>query len=610
MINNKKIGNLEIKPSFLGLGKQGNKIYLYLKIEDKNYEKTYLIKNTKYHKDFVSFVKKYSKNKKIKIFAAGLVGFEDFEELATRLWQDLDIVPKELKVKEKVLKSHSQKACEVADALFDDEIKPINYFDKYGRVKEQFLTNLNEYRKIAKKEDWDKIIKTANIFKKRKLKAAFISSTAAGGGVSLMRHALIRLYSLLNVDITWFVLNAKEDVFSITKKKIHNVLHGIAAHDIVLTESDKAIYKQWIEENYKRIKEAISKLDVIFIDDPQPSGLIPFIKKDFPKIKIVYRSHIQIYSKLIDAKIEQNKNTWDFVWSNAKLADIFISHPIKKFVPKDVPNLKVLYLPATTDKLDGLNKKIKRDDKSYYFKLFNSILEKSDIKPLNLRRPYIIQVARFDPSKGIPDVIESYRKLRKGLLKKGIDDKKMPQLVIVGNGATDDPESMPIYQETRRTIEMDTFRKYKDDIKVARLPHNDQLLNTLLDNALAALQLSHREGFEIKVTEALLKGVPVIAYKTGGIPLQITDNKTSYLVPKKRTKMVASKVEQLVLDRNKREEISNNAKNNINDDYLTINSAYRWMLLAILLNDNKRISIQSREFVDLEKKYLADLLKE
>lgn len=52
----------------------------------------------------------------------------------------------------------------------------------------------------------------------------------------------------------------------------------------------------------------------------------------------------------------------------------------------------------------------------------------------------------------------------------------------------------------------------------------------LLRQARVAWQLSIREGFEVKVTEALLKGTPVIATKAGGIPLQVRDGETGFLV--------------------------------------------------------------------------------
>ena len=41
--------------------------------------------------------------------------------------------------------------------------------------------------------------------KKTNTKIAFFSSTPQGGGVALMRHALVRLAKLLDVDLTWYV---------------------------------------------------------------------------------------------------------------------------------------------------------------------------------------------------------------------------------------------------------------------------------------------------------------------------------------------------------------------------------------------------------------------
>ena len=41
---------------------------------------------------------------------------------------------------------------------------------------------------------------------------------------------------------------------------------------------------------------------------------------------------------------------------------------------------------------------------------------------------YIVQIARFDPAKGIPTVIDSYAEFRRQLDKKAITDT--PQLVV------------------------------------------------------------------------------------------------------------------------------------------------------------------------------------
>jgi len=98
-------------------------------------------------------------------------------------------------------------------------------------------------------------------------------------------------------------------------------------------------------------------------------------------------------------------------------------------------------------------------------------------------------------------------------------------------------------------LNMDTYKPIARDIKVAKLPHYDQILNTLLRGSLMSLQLSLREGFEVKASEALAKGKPVIAYKTGGIPLQVKHGLTGYLVKRGDTAKVADYMYTLLNDK-------------------------------------------------------------
>jgi alpha,alpha-trehalose phosphorylase (configuration-retaining) len=46
-------------------------------------------------------------------------------------------------------------------------------------------------------------MKYAELLKARKIKIAFFNSTPQGGGVALMRHALVRFLRLLEVDVEW-----------------------------------------------------------------------------------------------------------------------------------------------------------------------------------------------------------------------------------------------------------------------------------------------------------------------------------------------------------------------------------------------------------------------
>jgi hypothetical protein len=90
-------------------------------------------------------------------------------------------------------------------------------------------------------------------------------------------------------------------------------------------------------------------------------------------------------------------------------------------------------------------------------------------------RDYVIQIARFDPSKGIPNVIDSYSKFRELLKTKGkFDEGDAPQLLVCGHGAVDDPDASIIYDQVIKLINSDAYRHLIKDIVVLRLPPSDQ----------------------------------------------------------------------------------------------------------------------------------------
>jgi hypothetical protein len=127
-------------------------------------------------------------------------------------------------------------------------------------------------------------------------------------------------------------------------------------------------------------------------------------------------------------------------------------------------------------RLDGLSKPLDSWDLQYYMGEFRSLCSKEKMNELQWpRREYIVQVARFDPAKGIPDVIDSYARLRK-LLEEGddLEDDDMPQLLVCGHGAVDDPDASIIYDQVMQLIMSPKYKEYAQDIVVMRLPPSDQ----------------------------------------------------------------------------------------------------------------------------------------
>lgn len=526
-----------------------------------------------------------------KIIAAGIASSQPVAELTSRLWLEADIVPQVYGDLIEV----NQLASKVASD-FDKENVAAIYIDQRNEViVADDLVRLEDYETITTSTERTLLQKEVDSFKGKKL--LFLSATPRGGGVALMRHALIRLYRLLGVDAHWHVLLERAEAFDVTKTKFHNVLQAVSDPEIQLTEMDKAVYNAWIAENAELLTPVFAEADVVGIDDPQPSGLVPFIRAANPRVKILYRSHIQIESALADMVGTPQHTTWQFIWDKIKDTDGFITHPIPHFIPAVVPQELIVAMPPTTDPLDGLNKPLTDNQLDYYLTLFNKILRENTQTPLDTTRDYIVQIARFDPSKGIPDVLESYRQLRQKL---ELENKPVPQLVIVGHGSVDDPDGLPIYTLVRAMLEEDSYKEMASDIKVARLPHVDQLLNALLCQSKVALQLSHKEGFEIKVTEALMKGTPVISYRAGGIPLQIVNGEGGIIVDEiGNTEAVAKELYRLLTDEAYYQQMSQQASKNARTDVLTVPNAINWLYLANQVLQHGKLRTEGKNIREL-----------
>jgi len=136
---------------------------------------------------------------------------------------------------------------------------------------------------------------------------------------------------------------------------------------------------------------------------------------------------------------------------------------------------------------------------------------------------------------------------------------------------------------------------------VMRLGPTDQLLNALLSNAKVALQLSTREGFEVKVSEALHKGVPVIASKAGGIPLQVQHEKSGFLVEPSDSNAVAKYLDILFGDEQKYEAMSQFAASHVSDEVGTVGNAVCWMYLANKLSKGEKLESNGRWIWDLAR---------
>jgi trehalose synthase len=177
-------------------------------------------------------------------------------------------------------------------------------------------------------------------------------------------------------------------------------------------------------------------------------------------------------------------------------------------VQEPLRSKKVFIIRPSIDPLSEKNIPLSRD-------LVLSTLQKYDVNP---EKPIITQVSRFDPWKDPLGVIEVYR-----TVKKAIPDI---QLLLIASMARDDPEGWTYFEKTARHAGNDYDIHLLTDLTGV----GDLEVNAFQRASNAVLQKSTREGFGLSVAEALWKEVPVVGGNVGGIPLQVINGKTGFLV--------------------------------------------------------------------------------
>ena len=316
-----------------------------------------------------------------------------------------------------------------------------------------------------------------------------ISSTANGGGVAELLRSQVPLERSLGIDARWFVMGAPADFFRATKK-IHNLLQG--AHHDPLSVEEMRLYEDTNRALGHELNELLGEgADAVFIHDPHPLHSIEYIDRAIPSF---LRIHIDL-SRPDPEMIEFLRA------SILKYTAVVFSHT--SFVPSwlTAPGAARIIMPAIdpfTDKNRPLG---------------DSAALAASVG-VDMGKPRITQVSRFDQWKDPTGVIEAYLHAREFV--PGL------QLILAGSHADDDPEGVSVYEAARRFAS-------RDPRIIFYTEQNDLVINAIRTESDIVIQKSIREGFGLTVTEAMWKGKAVIGGDTAGIRSQITDGENGFI---------------------------------------------------------------------------------
>ena len=324
--------------------------------------------------------------------------------------------------------------------------------------------SLADYATIATRGLMDEIRRLAEPLQGKRV--VHLSATAFGGGVAEINYTLIPLMRDAGLEVEWRIIKGADEFFDVTKT-IHNALQGA---ETGLTAEQQEVFQRY---NALNADEFEDDYDYVCIHDPQPAAMIDH----FPDSKApwIWRCHIDLSTP--------NPSVLDFLLPSLARYDAHIFH-MHEYVPKRDGLPEAFIWPPAIDPLNPKNMALSPEDAAYIVDQFG----------IDVKRPLLTQVSRFDPWKDPLGVIDAYRGVK--------ETHPDVQLALVGSMAHDDPEGWEFYNQTVSYADGDP-----DIFILSNLNNIGSVeVNAFQVHSAAVIQKSIREGFGLTVTEGLWKG--------------------------------------------------------------------------------------------------------
>ncbi|NBC81921.1 MAG: glycosyltransferase [Bacteroidetes bacterium] len=423
----------------------------------------------------------------------------------------------------------------------DQDQKYLDQFDELSAYP------INNYESIIGKNEVLSIKDLAHSLEERKW--VHVNSTFEGGGVAEMLKSVVPIAKGLGIDCKWYCIEGDENFYSITKR-FHNIIQGLDQH---FTLED--LLETYIETNKRNFEHNKIFSDMTIVHDPQPCASI--VHGDYEG-KLIWRCHIDTS--------EANEMIWNFLLPYINNYDGVI-FSMKEFAKKGIKKPVYQVAPA----IDPLSKKNRQRTHKEALNTLEDLFKEHKI---DAERPIVLAVSRYDIHKNQKTIIKAFKEL-----KKSADIRKLkPQLIMVGNLASDDPEGKEMYAEILDFIDGDP-----DIYALLNIPNNDENIGALMKMAQVYIHVSNKEGFGLVVTEAMWQGAPVIGSNVGGITLQVIGGKTGYLVDPYDVERIVAYTKFLLLNDEEREKLSYYGVEHVRKNFLVTTLVKKYLVLMRFL---------------------------
>jgi trehalose synthase len=351
-----------------------------------------------------------------------------------------------------------------------------------------------------------------------------VSAPRPGGRVPELLKGLLPLLADSGVRVEWAVALAGDDPDDVGAE----LRDGLQGAEIAIGDEAFDAYL----ERCEAIGDALDgAYDVVVVHDPEPLGLAGGLGEERPKL--VWHCHL-------DAS-EPDREAWERVRPLAESCDA-VAFATEGFAPPGLAGAS-----AVTPGIDPLAPK----HQDLPLRLAGAALRGLG---LDLDRPFVCQVGRFDRWKDPHETVDSF-----ALAKEELPEL---QLALAGTLVSDRVadwlavKEVTDYAEGRPDVHLLTSYSGVGALE----------LNALQRTARALVQKSLREGFGLVASEALWKRTPVVASPEGGIPLQVRDGEDGYLTDS--LEETAERIVELVRDPGLAAEMGSTGRDRVREAFL------------------------------------------
>lgn len=402
-----------------------------------------------------------------------------------------------------------------------------------------------------------------------------VNSTAAGGGVAEMLHALLPYCRGLDAGVRWLVLSGDAAFFVITKR-VCNRLYGVAGDGGGLGGREHDHFRAVSAANAPGVCDAVRRGDVVVLHDPQTAGLAHALRR--AGATVLWRCHV--------GRDDPNGHTdeaWEFLRPYLEDVDAFV-FSTRRHVPAWLPRgARVEIVPPSIDPFSPKNAEVPAHRARALLAAAGVVagpprghaaravvLRAGDAPPEG--EPLVVQVSRWDRLKDMTGVLRACASRLDGA-----------RLVLAGpdvTGVADDPEGRAMLDDCERAWRRLPPRE-RARVDLVCLPMDDPVANARVVNALqrhaaVVVQKSLAEGFGLTVTEAMWKARPVVAGAVGGIRDQIDDGRHGVLVEPRDLDACGRAVRALLDDRARAGMLGAAARERVAERYLADRHIARW----------------------------------